>query len=615
VADVAFGQAARTEKAEIGVCIEDVPLGEEVPCIAVDNVADVASDAEIANIVAADPTLTGLVNREDCEGDVCDPSLVCGDTVKSLLFLANAGDSTASAFFVVQAYDTINLGLPNQWISPGGPAGGNDVLPADLPAGCDSSDPTSLAACQAIDHLPIVSAEGNTNCAIGGGLPCVVCPSGQPAALNAGCGAANPDIDLEGRVIFYSDEYVVQESDVPNSPLGNVAGTQRYAQCDESGLCNTENVTALEDVGFRPVSCDTERTLQNYKCYAAKPEPGMPGFVQHEIDVTDQFGRTTAVVVTPKEICNPVRKEGLEDDSDESLNGPGEPHLMCYKILDPDAIGPNVLARLTDQFGSLTHRIGDAIILCQPALKDCFARKVEELIGGGADLDEALVVAGDFCEAAGAGLDEKLAHLNCYQSYEQRDEAGAPTQPFGKCSDSFNTCDEDADCPDFLNGETCVPLTDPVDYDRPVTLDLTDQWGTSTTAIGDTVLHCNPLTQKTVDLGDPEDFVPPKFPDDGSVFPVPAGVNVADEEVHYRCYSIADAILDGGGFVARQVLVEDQFGTIPIRVGQAVRLCEPAVKEKLEEEKAIQACGLFGREALLGLVPLALLRRRRERRH
>jgi hypothetical protein len=604
--------AAQTGKVEIGICIAPGIGPDIVPCVAVDNVAEVFSDDEIANIVDADPTLTGLVNREDCTNQICDPSLECGDTVKSLLVLENGGDATASAFFVVQAWDVMNQGLPNEWISPGGPLGGTDVLPADLPAGCDSSNPTSLAACQAIDHLPIISVEGNTDCAIGGGLPCVVCPAGQPAVDNAGC---NGNF-LPGRIIFYSDEYVLQESDVPNSPVGNIAGTTRYAQCDESGTCNTDNAAVLEDVGERPVSCDPDEvTLQNYKCYSAKPEPGT-GFDQKEVVLTDQFtGETVATVITPFEICNPVRKEGLEDDTDEALNGPGEPHLMCYKLLAPDTIGPDVLARLTDQFGSLTHRIGDSVVLCQPALKSCFARAVEDLIDEGVDLDEAEGIARLLCEEAYVGLDAKLAHLNCYQSFEQ-DE-----QPFGQCSDTVQVCDVDADCPGFEptgGGETCVELSPPVPHATPLLIELTDQWGTTLSAMDETSLHCNPLTQKVVDGDDPENFVPPLFPAD-TEFDVPDGVNIAEEEVHYRCYLIEDdgppdALEDDPR--TRRILVEDQFGTNPIRVGIGTRLCEPAVKELLQEKPQTRAaCGLLGIEALLGLVPLALLRRRKERRH
>jgi hypothetical protein len=101
------------------------------------------------------------------------------------------------------------------------------------------------------------------------------------------------------------------------------------------------------------------------------------------------------------------------------------------------------------------------------------------------------------------------------------------------------------------------------------------------------------------------------------LFPVPDGVNIEEEQVHYRCYLIED---DGPPDLLeddplnRRILVEDQFGLNPIRVGIGTRLCEPAVKELLEETPRSR-CGLFGIEALIGLVPLALLRRRKERRH
>jgi hypothetical protein len=626
LASDAFAQVAQVQKDEIGVC-ESLDLVEQVPCIDNENPEDFYLQSELDGIAALDAELAGIINSkvpvgvilDSCDG-TCDTSIACGDTLKSILAMANNGSEDGEAFFLTQAWDIINPDDPDEFVIPNG---GNDVLPPELPGGavapggCDSSDPTVPADCAGVDHLPIAAATGNTTCVASGDLPCVLCPSLADSTSNAECDGTA----VKGRVVFLSNEYEVQETDA--GILGNRAGTNRYAKCTELGGCAPGIPAVLEDVGFRTAEC--EGRLQNYKCYSAKPEPGT-GFVQKEVVLTDQFGETTATVATPFEICNPVRKEGRENDSEDSLNGPGEPHLMCYK-LTATGIGPDVLARLTDQFGSLTHRIGDSVVLCQPALKDCFERAVDQ----GTDPGEADQLCGEAYE----GLDAKLAHFNCYQSFEQEG------QPFGKCSDSFNTCDVDADCPGYDpagGGEICEALSPPVPYLRNDALELTDQWGTTLSNIGETSLHCNPLTGKAVDGPVVELFDPPLFPESvcsGSgqactvdaecdaletcvpLFPVPDGVDIAEEQVHYRCYLIDDLntpeVLEDDP-LNRRILVQDQFGTNPIRVGVGTRLCEPAVKEKLEDPERGR-CGLIGIEALLGLVPLALLRRRKERRH
>jgi hypothetical protein len=637
---VAFGQVAQVQKDEIGVCTS-VNLGTEVPCIDIENAVDSYLQNELDGLAALDPDLTGIINsivpaadpsgRDSCNLGICDTTLQCGAPLKSVMGMANNGASDGEAFFLTQAWDIVNPDMADEFVIPNG---GNDVLPDELPGGavapggCDSSDPSVPADCAGVDHLPIAAASGNTTCVAGGDLPCVLCPALADASSNAECDGTA----VKGRVVFLSDEYVVQDAD--SGILGNRAGTNRYAKCTELGGCASDIPAVLEDVGARAVECGGR--LQNYKCYSAKPEPGTE-FVQREVELTDQFdGTTVATVITPYQLCNPVRKELLESDSDESLNGPGEPHLMCYKLLADDAIGPDVLARLTDQFGTKTSRIGNSVVLCQPALKSCFDRAFDDAIEMGEEPDDASRIAGVLCAEAYDGLDEKLAHFNCYQSFEQDEE------PFGTCSDTPKVCEVDADCPGFDpagGGETCVPLTDPVPYFVPFDLTLTDQFGSTLSEINDTSLHCNPLTKKVVDGGAPELFEPPLFPSavcsgsgeactDSSecddletcvpLFPVPDGVVIEEEQVHYRCYNIDDN--NTPGLLAedprnRQVWVQDQFGINPIRVGVGTHLCEPAVKEKLEEKPQQKACGLLGIEALLGLVPLALLRRRKERRH
>jgi hypothetical protein len=512
------------------------------------------------------------------------------------------------------------------------------------------------------DNAACSDAPGDT-CApatgAGCALPCIICESLDNSVVQLdrpgepGGTLTCPGILGDGEIHFLDDR-PVEECPPDTDPIqpgdqadDQILGVVRNA-CEgdnvPANVCSLDSTLPCVDdgdcVGFGtcvPFACgevsndiQTNATttclvvtppplLANYKCYAAKPEPGTGGFTSREVVLVDQFtGDTTATVRTPFELCGPVRKEGIEDpaiETDEVLNDPGAPHLMCYKLVAP-TIGPDVLLRATDQFGSLTHRVGNSIVLCQPALKSCFARKFQELVDDGADpldpntADEAAA----FCVGAYGELDAKQAHLNCYNAFDEE-------QPFGKCSDSLRVCTVDEDCPGFGTGETCVELTPPVPYNAPDTLVLTDQFGDTLSDLKETTFHCNPLFAKTVDGGMTETFTPPDF-EDPIPFPngVPDGVE-PPQQVHFRCYDIDDETPPDDfqdDWRNRLVEVQDQFAPdgAPIQLGQGTRLCEPEVKELLEEVRpASNPCGLTGIEALFVLAPLALLRRRKERRH
>jgi hypothetical protein len=479
----------------------------------------------------------------------------------------------------------------------------------------DHFDPPQLVAFQnqvlgvngAVGKAKAWAINGNATCSDSGGtcnrvtgancsLPCVLCAGSQTGTdpdtglqCAAGLGLPNVPVPLgldtafPGKVFLRSAERAVQQSDVD---AGNVLADQITIVF--------RNTCVVDPVGCDPVTCNlkqdpasialaqVERPSNNFKCYSVKPQPGT-GFQKRQVVLEDQFtGRTIATVATPYELCNPVRKEGREDpgeETDADLNDPDAPHLMCYKLQN-NSVGPDELLRATDQFGSLTQRVGNAVVLCQPALKSCEERAEEQDVTADCSLE---------------ATQEQLAHLECYQAFDAE-------QPFGTCSVTQQVCSTSADCPE---SETCEPLSDPVPYVKDDALVLTDQFGDTLSTINDPLLHCNPVTQKTVDDGTPETLTVPQF---DPPFPVPDGVE-PPQDVHYRCYDIDDTETPDA-FLAdprnRYVRVVDQFGEILLQVGVATQLCEPEVKELLQEyAPERRGCGLLGIEALL---PIAALR-------
>jgi hypothetical protein len=178
----------------------------------------------------------------------------------------------------------------------------------------------------------------------------------------------------------------------------------------------------------------------NFKCYRAKYQPGtdrLPFGTQ--VSLSDQFRSTTARILRPDQICNPVDKngEGIEDP---------HAHLLCYKIIDR-ARRTRFLANVTDQFGTEELQSSDnGRLLCVPALKnpdDC-----------NPDLETC------------PSLSDIQSTLNHYQCYDGRRVAGTST-----------------DFPAF-----------------PFSVNLKDQFfpNGTTTAINKTLDLCNP-TEKSFD--------------------------------------------------------------------------------------------------------------------
>jgi hypothetical protein len=109
----------------------------------------------------------------------------------------------------------------------------------------------------------------------------------------------------------------------------------------------------------------------DYKCYLAK-EPGRRTFQRQTVSLDDQFSSSTADVLTPYELCNPVDKNG------EGVSDPYG-HLMCYKIRSY-APRERYYVTDTDQFGDEELLVSSAVELCVPAIKnDEGERSLEEL--------------------------------------------------------------------------------------------------------------------------------------------------------------------------------------------------------------------------------------------
>jgi len=107
------------------------------------------------------------------------------------------------------------------------------------------------------------------------------------------------------------------------------------------------------------VSSSTTTTVpDHYKCY--KTQTADP-FTRRNVTLDDQFVTTTATVIKPERMCNPVDKNG------EGVADPTA-HLMCYDIKEPRFEGEDVIVQ--NQFGELALTVTRPDSLCVPAEKD-----------------------------------------------------------------------------------------------------------------------------------------------------------------------------------------------------------------------------------------------------
>jgi len=104
-------------------------------------------------------------------------------------------------------------------------------------------------------------------------------------------------------------------------------------------------------------STTTSTTLpDHYKCYKSRAS-----FQQRSVTLADQFGQSTATVLRPDRLCNPVNKNG------EGIADP-DAHLNCYRIREPRGASRDVV--VANQFGELQLTTTRTHSLCVPAIKD-----------------------------------------------------------------------------------------------------------------------------------------------------------------------------------------------------------------------------------------------------
>ena len=160
------------------------------------------------------------------------------------------------------------------------------------------------------------------------------CPDTGNECAAAGCdGAGNCD---QGHV-------PAQDSTPCTDNDGNLCTT---AGCDGFGTCDQGHI----------VSSDPDCGGDHYKCYKSHAP-----FQQRTVNLSDQFGPSTATVVRVERFCNPV------DKNNEGINDPTA-HLNCYRIREPR--GPSRDVVVNNQFGELQLTTTRTHSLCVPAIKD-----------------------------------------------------------------------------------------------------------------------------------------------------------------------------------------------------------------------------------------------------
>src|SRR6266571_7588359 len=101
---------------------------------------------------------------------------------------------------------------------------------------------------------------------------------------------------------------------------------------------------------------------QHFLCYRAQLANNSQ-FDPVNVELRDQFGNFSSVVLSPQQLCNPVRKNG------EPVPAPFT-HLACYRTKDN---GPTFVPRdvdVSNQFENETWRVTSPGSLCAPAEKN-----------------------------------------------------------------------------------------------------------------------------------------------------------------------------------------------------------------------------------------------------
>ncbi len=108
----------------------------------------------------------------------------------------------------------------------------------------------------AVGNLPIVNVGGNTNCTVGGSLPCLICPAGSAACGPVVPNQGQPGVVTFGIGILPEDTYNIQPDD-PN-PLPDRASIRVSDKCDAPGTtgCSSVPNTIQFTASTTILSCD-----------------------------------------------------------------------------------------------------------------------------------------------------------------------------------------------------------------------------------------------------------------------------------------------------------------------------------------------------------------------
>jgi hypothetical protein len=149
--------------------------------------------------------------------------------------------------------------------------------------------------------------------------------------------------------------------------LENTTVNEARVVCDEAPDTCEPPESQTEDTDRDTCECQQG---ENYKCYTAKYDPrNRPPFQEIVVGLEDQFRESTARILVPYQLCNPVDKAREGEESGDGIDNP-DGHLMCYKIADYGPRGRE-LVRVVDQFGSEDLLAANGRVLCLPALKNC----------------------------------------------------------------------------------------------------------------------------------------------------------------------------------------------------------------------------------------------------
>ncbi len=283
------------------------------------------------------------------------------------------------------------------------------------------------------------------------------------------------------------------------------------------------------------------------------------------VELSDQFGIGSTALGPPALFLVPALKN--QEPGQDPFS-----HLTCYEIADPAPAGPPVTA--INQFGEQALTLGQPRFLCAPTVKvmdpgplgidhfQCYAAVGERLDVGVAIRDQfqeqrvGLLDPFLFCNPAdknGEGIGNPNDHLACFNY----DPPGAPVGSVPIANQFFpNTTELDVAEPNAL----CVPSEKridggPVEHfamyratgpDGPV-VDIVDQFGSQTTDLGEVNLFLVPANKN--------------------------GEGLVDDISHLTCHEIFD-----GEPAPPQVIVENQFGSAVLDLGQPRELCLPTEK-------------------------------------